>query len=108
MCSLARYCHSGWRCRVFLCSVTFSASSVFKFQLVNDNSPGQLTFWYTLTPAVNGSNVMMKTPADPSPTNDAVVSLTITTDQHDVPYVLNLWSRDQAVSNSAFSIGSTW
>jgi hypothetical protein len=70
-------------------AVTFSASTVVELQLPNDNSPGQTTFWYTLIPAVNGSDALSPMPQSPVP-NSAVVQLTVTT----IARVLGLLCRE--------------
>jgi hypothetical protein len=88
-------------------AVTFSASTVVELQLPNDNSPGQTTFWYTLTPAVNGSDALSQVPQPPVP-NSAVVQLTINTVTKGVSYVLSVWSMDQAGWRSSLPATATW
>ena len=88
--------------------VTFTATTTFKLQLADDSSPGQSAFWYTLTPPVSGSGgALTQVPQLPSP-NNALVSLTIATDQKDVSYTLKVWTVDQGGTMSSTPTVFSW
>ncbi len=92
-------------------AMTFTASVDFRLQLTGDNSPGQISFWYTITPAINssdsGSSALTMVPQTPSP-NNAAVLLVLTTDRKEVPYTLRLWTRDQGGSLSVTPTPVSW
>ena len=77
--------------------VTFTAAVTFTLQLLGDTSPGQSSFWYTLSPPLltGGGRELTQVPQLPVP-NSAAVLLTLTVDQKDVPHTLSVYTVDQA------------
>ena len=72
----------------------FTAAVTFKLQLLDDDSPGQTSFWYTVEPAIAGVTGLTQVPQLPVP-NSAIVLLSVTTSAKDTPYTLKVWSVDQ-------------
>jgi hypothetical protein len=91
-------------------AVTLTASITFKLQLTGDNSPGQVTFVYTVTPPVDGSEGRMPLTAVPSVPvpNSAPVLLTVTAPTSGVSYTLRVWSVDQGGLISADPTPFAW
>ena len=90
-------------------AVTFTVATVLKLQLAGDTSPGQLAFLYALAAAAAPatSDVQLRVPTLPAP-NDAVVLLSVTVPEKDVPYTLKVWSVDQGGSVSTTPSLATW
>ncbi len=89
---------------------TLTASLTFRLQLTGDSSPGQVSFVYTVTPPVDGSEGAMPITAVssvPVP-NSATVQLTVTAPASGTSYTLRVWSVDQGSLMSADPTPFAW